>query len=160
VDSGYRLLVFGGFLSPSAAEPRKGLREVLRTAFSLLLGFVIWVVTWVFPVTFMIMMAWGCETHARQLGRRTLAFYDSEEAAARAGTAAAERRHDRGHNKRALARGAALFLSVAVPIGFVAYANHVRKSTGLNWLTALGALVAVSLVIATAVISTRSGSGS
>jgi hypothetical protein len=156
VDSGYRLLVFGGFLSPSAAEPKKGVRATLRTAFSLLLGGVIWVVTWVFPVTFMIMMAWGCETHARQLGRRTLVFYGSEETAARAALAAADRRHDRGHDKRALARSLALFLSVAVPIAFVAYANHVRKSAGINWLTALGALVAVSLVIATAVISTRS----
>ena len=36
--------------------------------------------TWVFPVTFMIAMAWGCETHARQLGRRTLLFYDGEAA--------------------------------------------------------------------------------
>lgn len=155
VDSGYRLLVFGGFLSASAGEPRKGVRAWLRTAFSLLLGLAIWVTTWVFPVTFMIMMAWGCETHARQLGSRTLVFYDSEEASTRAAIAAAERRHDRGHSKRALARSAALFLSVVVPIAFVAYANHVRKSTGISWLTALGALVAISLVIATAVISTR-----
>jgi hypothetical protein len=159
VDSVYRLLVFGGFLSPSSGAPRRGVREWLRTAFSLLLGLVIWVTTWVFPVTFMIMMAWGCETHARELGRRTLAYYDSEEATARAAIAAAQRRRDRGHGKRALARSVAVFLSVAVPIAFVAYANHLRKSAGITWLTALGALVAISLVIATAVISTRSDVG-
>jgi hypothetical protein len=159
VDSGYRLLVFGGFVSPSAAAPRRGVSGWLRTAFSVVLGGVIWVATWVFPVTFMIMMAWGCETHARELGRRALVFYDGEEAAARVAITATERRHRPGHGKRALARSLALFLSVAVPIGFVAYANHVRKSAGINWLTALGALVAVSLVIATAVLSTRSGAG-
>jgi hypothetical protein len=156
VDSGYRLLVFGGFLSPSAAEPKKGIRATLRTGFSLVAGAVIWVITWVFPVTFMIMMAWGCETHSRSLGHRTIAFYDSEEAAARAKISVGERRHGGDHRKRALARSAALFLSIAVPIAFVAYANHVRKSTGITWFTALGSLVAVSLVIATAVISTRS----
>ena len=48
-----------------------------------------------------------------------------------------------------------LFLSIAVPLGFIAYVDHVHKETGINWLGALGALVALSLVIATAVISTR-----
>ena len=46
-------------------------------------------------------------------------------------------------------------LSIAVPIAFVAYADHVRNTTGVNWLGALGALVAVSLVIATTVIASR-----
>ena len=65
------------------------------------------------------------------------------------------RRSDRGHDKRAIARGAALFLSVAIPIGFVGYAQHIRHTVGINWLGALGALVALSLVIATAVIASR-----
>ena len=65
------------------------------------------------------------------------------------------RRHDHGHDKRAIARGAALFLSVAIPIGFVGYAQHIRHTVGINWLGALGALVALSLVIATAVIASR-----
>jgi hypothetical protein len=56
---------------------------------------------------------------------------------------------------RATLRGLALFLSLAIPIGFVAYVNHVRNTVGFNWLVALGALVAVSLVIAAAVISRR-----
>ena len=52
-------------------------------------------------------------------------------------------------------RAVALFLSVAIPIGFVGYAQHVRHTAGINWLSALGVLVALSLVIATAVISSR-----
>ena len=61
----------------------------------------------------------------------------------------------------AAARGATccvarlLALSIAVPIGFVAYADHVRQTTGINWLGALGALVAASLVIATTVFARR-----
>ena len=62
---------------------------------------------------------------------------------------------DRGRTRRDMLRAALLALSVAVPIGFVAYADHVRQSTGINWLGALGALVAASLVIATTVIASR-----
>jgi hypothetical protein len=156
IDSGYRLLVFGGFLSAASAEPPKQRAlDRLRAVLSFLLGVAIWVMTWVVPFTFMIMMAWGCETHARQLGRRALIFYDGEAASISAAMALAAQRRDRGHDKRALLRAGALFLSVAVPLGFVAYVNHLRNTIGVNWVVAVGALVAVSLVVATAVISSR-----
>jgi len=156
VDSGYRLLVFGGFMSPAAAEPPKErMLDRLRAVFSFLVAAAIWVMTWVVPFTFMILMAWGCETHARQLGRRTLVFYDGEAAGVDAAIALAARRRDRGHDKRAMLRAVALFLSVAIPLGFIALVNHYRNTVGFNWIVALGSLVALSLVIATAVISTR-----
>ena len=78
VHSVYLLLVVGGFMSPSVAEEDKGTRGKVRAVFGVLLGVGLWVMTWVVPLTFMIMMAWGCETHARQLGRRTLLYYDGE----------------------------------------------------------------------------------
>jgi hypothetical protein len=155
VHSIYLLLVFGGFMSPSSAKPKTGARDRIRAAFSVLLGIGIWVTTWVLPVTFMIVMAWGCETHTRQLGRRALVFYDGEEESVRAAVAAADRRRDQGHDKRAILRAIAVFLSVAIPFGFIAYVEHVRKTVGVNWLGALGAVVALSMVIATAVISSR-----
>jgi hypothetical protein len=156
VDSGYRLLVFGGFLSAAAAAPPKTrARDRIRAVFSFALGVAIWVMTWVLPFTFMVMMAWGCETHSRQLGRRALIFYDGEAASVSAAIAVAERRRDRGHDKRALLRAITLFLSVAIPLGFIAYVNHLRNTIGVNWLVAVGGLVAVSLVVATAVISSR-----
>lgn len=153
IHSVYLLLVFGGFLSPSEADEAE--RSRLRTLFGLLIGAAMWVITWVFPVTFMIMMSWGCETHARQLGRRAQLFYAGEGETIAHAIAAARRRHDHGHDKRRVVRTAALFLSVVVPIAFIAYVDHVRKSTGVNGLGALGALVALSLVIATLVISNR-----
>jgi len=52
-------------------------------------------------------------------------------------------------------RAVALFLSVAIPIGFIAVVDHYRQSTGFNWVGALGALVALSLVIAVAVVAGR-----
>jgi hypothetical protein len=156
VHSVYLVLVFGGFLSPSAAEPPKqGWLDRIRSAASLLLAGVIWVMTWVLPVTFMILMAWGCETHARQLGRRALVFYDGEAATVNAAIALAQRRRDRGHDKRVILRGVALFLSLAIPLAFIGYVNHVRNTVGFNWLGALGALVALSVVIAVGVIANR-----
>ena len=127
----------------------------IRAVFSVAVGVGLWVFTWVFPLTFMVAMAWGCETHTRQLGRRALMFYGGEQATVVAAIAAADRRRDRGHDKRAILRALAFFVSIAIPIGFVVYANHIRQVRGITWLTALGTLVAVSLVIATAVISSR-----
>jgi hypothetical protein len=46
-------------------------------------------------------------------------------------------------------------LSIAVPVGFLAYAVHVRNKYGINWLSALGLLVAVSLVTAAAAYGSR-----
>ena len=157
VHSVYLLLVFGGFMSPSAAKPpRQGWLERVRAVFSLLLGIGIWVTTWVLPATFMVLMAWGCETHARQLGRRALVFYAAGgEEGVDAAIAAADKRRDEGHDKRSILRTGLLFLSVAIPIVFIAYAGHVSNTTGVSWVVALGGLVAISLVITTAVISTR-----
>lgn len=155
VHSVYLLLVFGGFMSPSAAKEDKGTLGKVKAVFSVLVGVGIWLTTWVFPVTFMVAMAWGCETHARQLGRRTLLYYDGEATSVLDAIKVADQRQDRGHDKRAIIRAVVLFLSIAVPIGFIAYVDHVRKTVGVSWLGALGALVALSLVIATAVISSR-----
>ena len=129
--------------------------SISPAVFSFLVAAGIWLMTWVVPFTFMIMMAWGCETHARSLGRRTLVYYDGEAASVNAAIALAARRRDQGHDKRAVLRAIALFLSVALPLAFVALVNHYRSTVGFNWVVALGSLVALSLAIATAVISSR-----
>jgi hypothetical protein len=155
IRSGYSLLVFGGFMSPSTAKQRRGFRSFVRDGLALLAGVLVWVITWVLPFTFMIAMAWGCESHARKLGRRALIYYDGEEATVAAAIAAAGRRHDRGHGKREILRTTALFLSVAIPIVFVAYVAEIRNTAGLNWLSGLAALVALSLVVSTVMLAAR-----
>jgi hypothetical protein len=153
--------VFGGFMSPpkdksaEAGEEDEPERSRLRGWIGIAVGTLIWLSTWVFPITFMVAMAWGCESHTRTLGRRVMAFYDGEATSPEGAIAAADRREDRGHDKRQILRTIVLFLSVAVPIAFVAYADHVRQSTGVNWIVALGVLVALSLVLATTVVATR-----
>ena len=149
------LLIFGGFLSAPSDEREEAAHPWLKASVGFLFGAAIWVTTWVLPATFMVAMAWGCETHARQLGRRALLFYDGDADSAQAAIAAAKQREDRGHGTREIVRATILFLSIAVPIGFVAYADHVHSSTGINWVGALGALVAVSLVLAASVLANR-----
>jgi hypothetical protein len=46
-------------------------------------------------------------------------------------------------------------LSVAIPLAFIAYVDHVRKTVGFNWLGTLGALVTISVVIAVGVVANR-----
>jgi hypothetical protein len=156
VNSVRSILIFGGFLGPpSEGERPSGARDRLRAAGGFVVGFAIWALTWVVPVSFMIALAWGCETHARQLGLRTLALYGGEGATTEEAIAKADVRNDEGRTKRQIVRSIALALSVAIPIAFVAYANHVRQDTGINWIGAIGALVALSLVIAGAVWGSR-----
>lgn len=155
VRSVYVLLIFGGFLSAPSDESKEGAHPRLKAFLGFLVFAAIWVTTWVLPVTFMVAMAWGCETHARELGRRALLFYDGDADSAQAAIAAAKQRQDRGHSMREILRATLLALSVAVPIAFIAYADHVKNSTGINGLGALGALVAVSLVVAVSVLAGR-----
>jgi hypothetical protein len=150
------LLIFGGFLSPPSGEGRpQGVLGWGRAALGTLAGALIWATTWVVPVTFMIAMSWGCETHCRRLGQRTLVFYDREAATTGKAIRVAGKRTDKGHTKRQLLRSAALGLSIAVPVAFVVYTNEMRQTTGINALGAAGALVALSLVIAAAVYGSR-----
>jgi hypothetical protein len=149
------LLIFGGFLSPPEEEEREVAHPRLKAVGGLAIGGAIWLTTWVLPLTFMIAMAWACESHTRQLGQRVLLFYDRQAESTREAIDAAHTATDQGHGRRRILRGIALFLSVAIPIGFVALANYYRQSTGINWLAALGALVALSLVIAVTVAASR-----
>ncbi len=90
---------------------------VVNAPVGFLIGAVIRVTTWVLPATFMVAMAWGCETHARRLGQRALLFYDGDADSARAAIAAAKQREDRGHGKREILRATLLALSIAIPSG-------------------------------------------
>ena len=144
------VLVIGGFLGASEPEEtRKHPR--LALVGSLIAVGVLWVITSLFPLTFIVAMAWGCEHDTRELGWRALLYYSGDESDAAAAIGAAASRRDSGHDWRQLVRSALLLLSVAVPVGFVIYADHIRNHIGINWISALGALVALSLVIAMSV---------
>lgn len=155
VRSIYVLLIYGGFLSAPSDTRKEGAHPWVKTAIGTLFAATVWVITWVFPLSLMVAMAWGCDSSARALGRRALIFYDGEADSAQAAIAAAKQQRDAEHNKRRILRTALLVLSVAIPIAFIGFVDHERQNTGITPLTGVGGLVALSLVIATAVIATR-----
>ena len=155
VRSIYVLLIYGGFLSAPSDKRDQGAHPWVKTAIGALFAATVWVITWVFPLSFMIAMAWGCDSSARALGRRALIFYDKKPDSAQAAIAAAKQQRDPGHNKRQILRIALLILSFAIPIAFIAFVDQERQRTGITPLTAVGGVVALSLVIATTVIATR-----
>ena len=156
VRSGWTLLIYGGFVSASSDEQHnKYAHWRLKATLGFIVGTVIWLITWVLPLTFMIAMAWACESHARSLGRRTMRFYSGDSTDIDAAIAAAAEEEDKGRTKRDLLRAGLLVISVAIPVAFIAYADHIRQTTGINWLGALGAVVGVSLVLAIPIRASR-----
>ncbi len=155
IDSGARMLVFGGFIGPPSGEPHNGWRARMRDAAGLAAFVALWAITWIFPVTFMLMMAWGCETHSRQLFQRTRAFYAAEPAPTERPPEPGRGWRARVPSRRQAIGAAGLALSIAIPAGFLAYAIRVHHKFGLTWVTALGLLVALSVVTAAAVYGSR-----
>ena len=155
VRAGYVLLILGGFLSGSSAKDKQTAHPRLKTVFACMVAFTIWVITWVLPVTFMLAMAWGCDTNARRLGRRALIYLESDPDKAQAAIDATKHTKEPGHYGRLFLRTTLIVLSVVIPLGFIAWADHQRQNTGITGLSAIGALVALSLVIGTAVAVSR-----
>ena len=150
------ILVFGGFLSPPSSRTMDRPHAKLLAAVGLIGGAAVWVFTWIFPVTFMLFMAWACERDARQMGWKALAFYGGEAASTEGAIATARLRRDEGHGLRQLIGSGAIALSVALPIAFIAIAIRYRNSHGpFNEFSIAGALVALSLVIAITVAVNR-----
>ena len=147
VRSVHVLLIFGGFLGPPDPSAGERAHPRLRTAIALTAGAVVWAITWIFPVTFMLLMAWSCEAHTRELGRDAQRHYSGAPAGADDDAARRARRRS--------FRGALLTSSVALPILFVAFVDHLLKHSSAGRLGAVAALVAVSLVIATSVVARR-----
>jgi hypothetical protein len=59
------------------------------------------------------------------------------------------------HGWRGRLSGVAFTVSILIPIGFLAYAAHIKIHTGLTPLTAVGLLVATAIVVAFAAYARR-----
>ena len=79
----------------------------------------------------------GCESHCRQLGRRITRPSTAARAHAGGGDRGGRPARGRGHESGSPALRSLLFLSVAIPVGFVAYAT-MSATTGVNLIGAWG----------------------
>ena len=151
------ILILAGFLSPPEDEDtRQPTRwwKVMRAVRFVVAG-LIWVLTWILPLTFMIMMSWACESDARRFGQRVTTRYGDESDDIAIAMATADRKA--GSNRAlTIARGALVVLSLAIPLVFIAGA--VANGTGplgVNVPDAVGALVALALVIGVSIGALR-----
>ena len=121
-----------------SAEPRPPL---WRRALGLVIGGALYAVTWIFPVTFMLAMAFSCINSTNDLASRVSAYYG--------GDAAADSLPPSGApvalGTRVL-RALALALSIGVPLTALVVSAHSRPA-GIEWYYVLAALLGVSLVI-------------
>ena len=101
----------------------------------------------------MIAMAGGCHSHARRLFAAAAGYYAGEATPRTSGP------HmnvgSRRLSRRKLIHGGAFVLSLALPIAFLVYATRVRNQAGVNLISGLGLLVALSLVIVATVYGRR-----
>lgn len=152
-----RILILAGFLSaPEEEETRQLTRwaKVMRAVRFVVAG-LIWALTWVVPVTFMIMMSWACESDARRFGQRVTTRYGDEGDDIAIAMATADRKAG-GNRALTVARGTLVVLSLAIPLTLIAATVLNGKGPlGVNVPQAAGALIALALVIGVSIAALR-----
>jgi hypothetical protein len=151
VDMVKRILVLAAFTSASNPDEKPGRA---KQASLVVLGAGLWIMTWVLPVTFMVFMAYSCDTSTRQLGAIALEYYSGENVERERGLRAFRMLPDPHAGRRALLRWVLLAVSVIVPIGLLVWS--VAQGDALNnGARLLVSLVGLSIVIALAAFMRR-----
>jgi hypothetical protein len=151
------ILILAGFIQAPEEDGPTQLtfgQKVLRTVRFVVAG-AIWIMTWVVPVTFMIVMSWACESDARRFGQRVLTRYGGNAEEIGVAMARADRRAG-GTRAVTVVRGALVALSVAFPLALIASTVIAGAGPfGIDVPKAVGALAALALVIGVTVAAMR-----
>lgn len=144
-----RILVLAGFLAPADAEqsPSKA-RWVLGGA----VAGGIWLFTCVFPVSFMIVMAWACESSTRKLAADVVDKY----AVGDLPRAKSWRERFRfGSLRGRILRGSIIGIGIAVPLVVIGLAVS-KQGQQHEWLRPAAAAAGLALVLVLAAVGRRS----
>ena len=152
------IMVFAGFLSaPDPDESKqRTVGTVLRSIGGLLFAGGLWVLTWVFPLSFMVLMSWTCERDARSLGESALEHFGLQGVEKLTRAEKRERVKSMTWKTRVfnLIRALFLLVTLAVPLSLVGGSiMNKRWSFGWNLPETTGALAGLALVIGITVIS-------
>ena len=151
------ILILAGFMQAPEEDGSKSLsrgQQVLR-AVRFVVAATIWVLTWVVPITFMIVMSWACESDARRFGERVMTHYGDEGVDIAVAMARADRKAG-GNRAVSIARGALVVLSVALPLALIASTVVAHSGPfGVDLPKAAGALAALALVIGVSAAAIR-----
>ena len=158
-ESVITIMVYAGFLSAPDPNSKKrtGFRARLRTAVGLVFAGALWILTWIFPLTFMAMMSWTCERDARQLGMKTLEFWGLTGAERLTRAERKERRRALGWRMRIFNAIRAMILLFTLAIPFYLLGGAIvsgRWGTGWNVPDTAGAIAGLALVVGVTVATT------
>jgi hypothetical protein len=142
---GRRVLVLAGFLDPP--DDRAARPPLVRRILVLAAAGVLYAITWLLPLTFMIVMAGTCATATGRTARAALDRYGPPGVA---GGAPPPRRH----RVRTLVLGA---IGGGLPIALVVWVNHQTQASPATGLRVVGALTGLSVVLALYGLSRRPG---
>lgn len=129
IELGRAMLVLAGFLQAKELRTPQGRVKSVLTAIA---GALLWALTWVVPITFILAMAWGCQGSTEKLGERTLRHYGVPAAAL---------------PKRSKAWPLLVLLSAAVPAALLFLAAKWHPA-GVGFWHVLVGLAAIALVLA------------
>ena len=151
------ILILAGFMQASDESESTRLtagQQALRAVRFIVAG-LIWILTWVVPVTFMIAMSWACESDARRFGQRVMTRYADEDADITVAMARADRKAG-GNRAITVLRAALVVLSVALPLALIASVVVAGSGPfGVDLPKAAGALAALALVIGVSAAAIR-----
>ena len=141
----YRVMVLAGFLSAKSADEDKPSK--VRAGVSIVASGIIYVITCVLPLTFMILMSWSCEKDVRTMGDRAAAYY-GDEVLRRKGrwNLKSLSLRERDDSRMAAVRGVLVFLSLGIPFALIIFtvAHPVKDSAAY----ALSGLFGLAIVLA------------
>ena len=130
----YRILILAGLLAGSGGE--EDTRGRVRRTVELVVGGGLYLLTWVVPLTFMMLMSYSCENDTRGLGDRAMAYYGIPKTQ---GSSAV-----RSRGARPGLRAVAFVLSLAVPFAIVAIAIALPTAR----VAAIAGVVGLAIVLA------------
>jgi hypothetical protein len=151
VDMVKRILVLAAFTSASNPDEKPGRR---RQATMFVIGGAIWAVTWIVPLTFMIVMAWSCDTSTRQLGAIALEFYSGEGVHDARGLKSMRTAPEPGSGRRAFVRWFLVVVATAIPLVLLALSVGQGDALG-DGGRILAGLLGLSLVIVLSMVARR-----
>jgi protein-S-isoprenylcysteine O-methyltransferase Ste14 len=145
----YRVMILAGFLSApdkdESNKPSRWKRLLMMSAAG-----VVWVITCVAPITFMMLMAWSCENDMRGVADSSMAWYGGEGRSKERMRSMRERRRQEG--TASVVKGALVFASLALPLLVIGVAVAMSQTdapiyaiaslTGLVLVLVLGARAA------------------
>jgi hypothetical protein len=150
------VLVLAGFLSPPDDDGTSATTwQKIVGAIRFTIAGLVWAVTWIVPITFMMVMSWACESDAKRFGERVVTHFaePGDDIALKMATAD---RKSGGNRLINVARAGIVVLSVAIPLALIG--STLLKNNGplgIQISTAGAALLALTLVISMSVLAVR-----